>query len=75
MKVGILAHRTLDIGVIVYAKINPLEPAGSKGKSKDIHLPSIDVNFGSNRILYVRKCSLLSLIDFFGAQGLEQISH
>ena len=35
-------------------KINPLEAAAaSKNKSKDIHLPSIDVNFGSNRILYV----------------------
>ncbi|KAF8912884.1 P-loop containing nucleoside triphosphate hydrolase protein [Gymnopilus junonius] len=33
-------------------QINPLEAtAGSKNKSKDIHLPSIDVNFGSNRIL------------------------
>ncbi|KAI3622668.1 protein gcn20 [Moniliophthora roreri] len=32
-------------------QINPLEAANSKNKSKDIHLPSIDVNFGSNRIL------------------------
>ncbi len=30
----------------------------SKNKSKDIHLPSIDVNFGSNRILFVT-CSQL----------------
>lgn len=35
-------------------KINPLDAAAaSKNKSKDIHLPTIDVNFGSNRILYV----------------------
>ena len=35
-------------------KINPLDAAAaSKNKSKDIHLTSIDVNFGSNRILYV----------------------
>ncbi|KAF5355657.1 hypothetical protein D9756_003963 [Leucocoprinus leucothites] len=33
-------------------QINPLEAAANaKNKSKDIHLPSIDVNFGSNRIL------------------------
>jgi len=33
-------------------KINPLEAsAAAKNKSKDIHLPSIDVSFGSNRIL------------------------
>ncbi|KAK2461742.1 hypothetical protein APHAL10511_006205 [Amanita phalloides] len=36
----------------LFMKINPLEAsAASKNKSKDIHLPSIDVNFGSNRIL------------------------
>ncbi|PFH54687.1 hypothetical protein AMATHDRAFT_52423 [Amanita thiersii Skay4041] len=36
----------------VFMKINPLEASGAaKNKSKDIHLPSIDVNFGSNRIL------------------------
>lgn len=35
-------------------QINPLEVANAaKNKSKDIHLPSIDVNFGSNRILSV----------------------
>ena len=35
-------------------KINPLDAAAaSKNKSKDIHLTNIDVNFGSNRILYV----------------------
>ncbi|KAJ4485450.1 P-loop containing nucleoside triphosphate hydrolase protein [Lentinula aciculospora] len=33
------------------SKINPLEAASARNKSKDIHLPSIDVNFGSNRIL------------------------
>ncbi|PPQ67392.1 hypothetical protein CVT25_005971 [Psilocybe cyanescens] len=33
-------------------QINPLEAsAASKNKTKDIHLPSIDVSFGSNRIL------------------------
>ncbi|TEB39145.1 P-loop containing nucleoside triphosphate hydrolase protein [Coprinellus micaceus] len=36
----------------MFMKINPLEAvANSKSKSKDIHLPSIDVSFGSNRIL------------------------
>jgi len=35
-------------------QVNSLEAAlHSKGKSKDIHLPSIDVSFGSNRILCV----------------------
>ena len=35
-------------------QINPLQfSAASKNKSKDIHLPSIDVSFGSNRILFV----------------------
>ena len=33
-------------------QINPLQSTASKNKSKDIHLPSIDVSFGSNRILY-----------------------
>ena len=38
----------------MFMKINPLDAAAaSKNKSKDIHLTSIDVNFGSNRILYV----------------------
>ncbi|KAH9990516.1 P-loop containing nucleoside triphosphate hydrolase protein [Russula vinacea] len=32
-------------------QINPLQSTASKNKSKDIHLPSIDVSFGSNRIL------------------------
>ncbi|KAI0668681.1 P-loop containing nucleoside triphosphate hydrolase protein [Trametes maxima] len=36
----------------MFMKINPLDAAAaSKNKSKDIHLNSIDVNFGSNRIL------------------------
>lgn len=36
----------------MFMKINPLEAAAAaKNKSKDIHLPSVDVNFGSNRIL------------------------
>lgn len=36
----------------MFMKINPLDvAAANKNKSKDIHLPSIDVSFGSNRIL------------------------
>lgn len=38
----------------MFMKINPLESMSSgaaKGKNKDIHLPNIDVSFGSNRIL------------------------
>ncbi|KDQ17743.1 hypothetical protein BOTBODRAFT_53272 [Botryobasidium botryosum FD-172 SS1] len=36
----------------MFLQVNPLEAmASAKGKSKDIHLPSIDVNFGSHRIL------------------------
>ncbi|KAH9836710.1 P-loop containing nucleoside triphosphate hydrolase protein [Rhodofomes roseus] len=35
----------------MFMKINPLDAANAKNKSKDIHLPNIDVNFGSNRIL------------------------
>lgn len=36
----------------MFMKVNPLESAAAaKNKSKDIHLPNIDVNFGSNRIL------------------------
>ncbi|KAF7800315.1 hypothetical protein EIP86_011564, partial [Pleurotus ostreatoroseus] len=36
----------------MFMKINPLDAAAaSKNKSKDIHLPTIDVNFGSLRIL------------------------
>ncbi len=42
-------------------KINPLDAAAAaKNKSKDIHLSSIDVNFGSNRILYVRNPRMVS---------------
>ena len=38
----------------IIRQINPLEASSAaKHKSKDIHLPSIDVNFGSNRILCV----------------------
>ena len=37
-------------------QVNSLDATlGSKGKSKDIHLPSIDVSFGSNRILYAQR--------------------
>lgn len=35
----------------MFLKVNPLESAGARGKNKDINLPSIDLNFGSNRIL------------------------
>lgn len=38
----------------MYLKVNPLESistGAAKGKNKDIHLPNIDVSFGSNRIL------------------------
>jgi len=36
----------------MFLKVNPLDARTSgKGKSKDIHLPTIDVTFGSNRIL------------------------
>ncbi|WFD00440.1 hypothetical protein MYAM1_003189 [Malassezia yamatoensis] len=38
----------------MYLKVNPLESISSgaaKGRNKDIHLPNIDVSFGSNRIL------------------------
>ncbi|WFC96522.1 hypothetical protein MBRA1_003183 [Malassezia brasiliensis] len=38
----------------MYLQVNPLESISSgaaKGKNKDIHLPNIDVSFGSNRIL------------------------
>ncbi|CAA7271413.1 unnamed protein product [Cyclocybe aegerita] len=46
------AHRRQQTYEEMFMKINPLEAsAASKNKSKDIHLPSIDVNFGSNRIL------------------------
>lgn len=38
----------------MYMKVNPLDLSNSaKGKTKDIHLPSIDVSFASHRILYV----------------------
>ncbi|KAN0060930.1 hypothetical protein ACQY0O_006664 [Thecaphora frezii] len=35
----------------MFLKVNTLDSVGNKGKNKDIHLPNIDVNFGSNRIL------------------------
>ncbi|KAG2748600.1 hypothetical protein P692DRAFT_20874357 [Suillus brevipes Sb2] len=47
-------HRKQQNYEEMFMKINPLEAANAaKNKSKDIHLPSIDVNFGSNRILCV----------------------
>ncbi|KAK0232899.1 P-loop containing nucleoside triphosphate hydrolase protein [Armillaria fumosa] len=45
------AHRKQQTYEEMYMKINPLEAVNAKNKSRDIHLPSIDVNFGSNRIL------------------------
>ncbi|KXN89811.1 hypothetical protein AN958_04815 [Leucoagaricus sp. SymC.cos] len=45
-------HRKQQTYEEMFMKINPLEAsANAKNKSKDIHLPSIDVNFASNRIL------------------------
>ncbi|EGN92667.1 hypothetical protein SERLA73DRAFT_190661 [Serpula lacrymans var. lacrymans S7.3] len=45
-------HRKQQTYEEMFMKINPLEAnAAAKNKSKDIHLPSIDVNFASNRIL------------------------
>ncbi|KAG9310316.1 P-loop containing nucleoside triphosphate hydrolase protein [Chiua virens] len=45
-------HRKQQNYEEMFMKINPIEAAtAAKNKSKDIHLPSIDVNFGSNRIL------------------------
>ncbi|BGP28205.1 hypothetical protein JCM10295v2_007192 [Rhodotorula toruloides] len=36
----------------LFLEVNPLQAVGSgKGKSKDIHIEGIDLNFGSNRIL------------------------
>jgi hypothetical protein len=37
----------------MFMKVNPLD-MGNKNKPKDIHLASIDVTFGSNRILSVK---------------------
>ncbi|KAG2023228.1 multidrug resistance protein 1 [Coprinopsis cinerea AmutBmut pab1-1] len=46
------AHKKQQTYEEMFMKINPLEAAANaKNKSKDIHLPSIDVSFGSNRIL------------------------
>ncbi|RDB28588.1 putative ABC transporter ATP-binding protein C29A3.09c [Hypsizygus marmoreus] len=46
------AHRKQQTYEEMFMKINPLEASSSaKQKSKDIHLPSIDVSFASNRIL------------------------
>jgi hypothetical protein len=33
-------------------QVNPLQSTASKKESNNIHLPSIDVSFGSNSILY-----------------------
>ncbi|EIW86252.1 hypothetical protein CONPUDRAFT_114395 [Coniophora puteana RWD-64-598 SS2] len=45
-------HRKQQNYEEMFMKINSLDAANAaKNKSKDIHLPSIDVNFGSNRIL------------------------
>lgn len=35
----------------MFLKVNPLETAGNRSKNKDVHLPNIDVSFGSNRLL------------------------
>ncbi|KAJ7585676.1 P-loop containing nucleoside triphosphate hydrolase protein [Mycena floridula] len=45
------AHRKQQTYEELFMKINPLEGPGSRNKSKDVHLPSIDVSFGAHRIL------------------------
>ncbi|KAK0524779.1 hypothetical protein OC834_005402 [Tilletia horrida] len=35
----------------LFLKVNPLENAAHRSKNKDVHLPSIDLSFGSNRLL------------------------
>ncbi|KZT42849.1 hypothetical protein SISSUDRAFT_1041115 [Sistotremastrum suecicum HHB10207 ss-3] len=46
------AHRKQQTYEEMFLKVNSMEAAAaSRNKSKDIHLPSIDVTFGSNRIL------------------------
>ncbi|KIY63247.1 P-loop containing nucleoside triphosphate hydrolase protein [Cylindrobasidium torrendii FP15055 ss-10] len=45
------AHKKQQTYEEMFMQINPLESVNSKNKSRDIHLPSIDVSFASNRIL------------------------
>ncbi|TFK30659.1 ATP-dependent transporter [Coprinopsis marcescibilis] len=46
------AHKKQQSYEEMFMKINPLAASSNaKNKSKDIHLPSIDVSFGSNKIL------------------------
>ncbi|BGP16138.1 hypothetical protein JCM10213v2_004132 [Rhodosporidiobolus nylandii] len=46
------AHNNKKSYEELFLEVNPLTAIGQgKGKSKDIHLENIDVNFGSNRIL------------------------
>ncbi|KAH8981967.1 hypothetical protein EDB92DRAFT_1895778 [Lactarius akahatsu] len=53
----------------MFMKINPLQSAAtSKNKSKDIHLPSIDAPFGSNRIL--SRASLTLAYGIIGRNGV-----
>lgn len=35
----------------MFTTVNTMDTVGNKGKNKDINLPNIDLNFGSNRIL------------------------
>ncbi|KAI5120551.1 hypothetical protein M0805_000279 [Coniferiporia weirii] len=45
-------HRKQQTYEEMFLKVNSLEASNAgKNKSKDVHLPSIDVTFGSNRIL------------------------
>ncbi|CAO1633047.1 unnamed protein product [Parajaminaea phylloscopi] len=44
-------QQELDNYEEMFTTVNTLETVGSKGKNKDINLPGIDLNFGSNRIL------------------------
>lgn len=46
------AHKAQKSYEELFLEVNPLQsPSANKGKSKDIHLENIDVNFGSLRIL------------------------
>lgn len=44
-------QQELDNYEEMFTTVNTLESVGNKGKNKDINLPNIDLNFGSNRIL------------------------
>ena len=60
-------------------QVNPLQSTASKIKSNNIHFPSIDVSFGSNRILYDSLHPLPDLFSNFiaalGRPGRPSQSH